>query len=245
MDGKWLSVLEFASYKNKSISTVRRYIKANRVKFKDENGKYFIWVKNYQDESNNEEKELFQLKLENERLKKENRVIKEEINELKMLVQIYESNQIQKTLEQDVIIEEFIEGKEYYIGVLGNNRLKVLPVWELVYKNVEAPEKEVYTARAKWNKSYRKRKGIDHQRAKLDKELEARIIKVVKRTYKALSLSGYARIDIRVDANQNIYILEANPNPNISFDDEFAMSAKNAGLSYKDLIKKVITLSQN
>ena len=91
MDGKWLSVLEFASYKNKSISTVRRYIKANRVKFKDENGKYFIWVKNYQDESNNEEKELFQLKLENERLKKENRVIKEEINELKMLVQIYES----------------------------------------------------------------------------------------------------------------------------------------------------------
>tara|TARA_B100001971_G_scaffold215193_1_gene260025 strand:- start:116177 stop:117178 length:1002 start_codon:yes stop_codon:yes gene_type:complete len=152
---------------------------------------------------------------------------------------------IQKTLEQDVIIEEFIEGKEYYIGVLGNNRLKVLPVWELVYKNVEAPEKEVYTARAKWNKSYRKRKGIDHQRAKLDKELEARIIKVVKRTYKALSLSGYARIDIRVDANQNIYILEANPNPNISFDDEFAMSAKNVGLSYKDLIKKVITLSQN
>tara|TARA_B100001971_G_scaffold213155_1_gene245638 strand:+ start:237334 stop:237666 length:333 start_codon:yes stop_codon:yes gene_type:complete len=93
LDGKWLSVLEFASYKNKSISTVRRYIKANRVKFKDENGKYFIWVKNYQDESNNEEKELFQLKLENERLKKENRVIKEEINELKMLVQIYESNQ--------------------------------------------------------------------------------------------------------------------------------------------------------
>jgi hypothetical protein len=91
MDGKWLSVLEYASYKNKSISTVRRYIKANRVKYKDDNGKYFIWVKNYTDDKTGEEKEILQLKLENERLKKENRIIKEEINELKMLVQIYES----------------------------------------------------------------------------------------------------------------------------------------------------------
>lgn len=93
LEGKWLSVLEFASYKNKSISTVRRYIKANRVKFKDENGKYYIWVKNYQEESSSEEKVLMELKFENERLKKENRIIKEEINELKMLVQLYESNQ--------------------------------------------------------------------------------------------------------------------------------------------------------
>ena len=91
LEGKWLSVLEFASYKNKSISTVRRYIKADRVKYKDENGKYFIWVKNYQEKNTDEEKELLELKFENERLRKENRVIKEEINELKMLVQIYES----------------------------------------------------------------------------------------------------------------------------------------------------------
>lgn len=94
LDGKWLSVLEFAAYKNKSISTVRRYIKANRVKFKDENGKYFIWVKDYKSDQSNEEKEFLELKFENERLKKENRVIKEEINELRMLVQLYESNQM-------------------------------------------------------------------------------------------------------------------------------------------------------
>ena len=94
MDGKWLSVLEFAAHKNKSISTVRRYIKANRVKYKDDNGKYFIWVKDFKTDQSSEEKELIDLKLENERLKKENRFIKEEINELKMLVQLYESNQI-------------------------------------------------------------------------------------------------------------------------------------------------------
>lgn len=102
MDGKWLSVLEYAAYKNKSISTVRRYIKANRIKFKDENGKYFIWVKNFSDQKSNEEKEVFELKLENERLKKENRIIKEEINELKMLVQIYES---EKTLNKNQLPE--------------------------------------------------------------------------------------------------------------------------------------------
>lgn len=102
MDGKWLSVLEYAAYKNKSISTVRRYIKANRVKFKDDNGKYFIWIKNYSDQKSSEEKEVLELKLENERLKKENRIIKEEINELKMLVQIYESD---KTLSKNQLPE--------------------------------------------------------------------------------------------------------------------------------------------
>jgi len=147
---------------------------------------------------------------------------------------------IQETLEQDAIIEEFIEGKEYYIGVMGNNRLKVLPVWELVYKNVDEPEKEIYTARAKWNKNYRKRKGIDHQRAKISESLEKKIKHVCKRSYKALSISGYARVDIRVDQNDNVYVLEVNPNPNISFDDEFAMSAKHAGLSYPMLLKKLI-----
>jgi len=100
MDGKWLSVLEYAAYKNKSISTVRRYIKADRVKFKDENGKYYIWTKNFSEDKSEGEKEVLSLKLENERLKKENRTIKEEINELKMLVQIYEnnSNQLNKNL---------------------------------------------------------------------------------------------------------------------------------------------------
>jgi D-alanine-D-alanine ligase len=150
---------------------------------------------------------------------------------------------IQKTLEQDAIVEEFIEGKEYYIGVMGHKRLKVLPVWELVYANVDEPEKEIYTARAKWNKNYRKRKGIDHKKAKISKELETKIKKVCRRSFKALNLSGYARVDIRVDQNENVYILEVNPNPNISFDDEFAMSAKYDGFTYAKLIKKIISLA--
>ena len=91
MEGKWLSILEFAAYKKKSISTVRRYIKANRVKFKEDNGKYFIWTKNFVTNSDQSEKESLELKFENQRLLKENRILKEELSELRMLVTIYES----------------------------------------------------------------------------------------------------------------------------------------------------------
>lgn len=91
MDGKWLSILEFAAYKKKSISTVRRYIKANRVKHKEENGKYYIWTKNFSNAATEEEKNQVEVRFENERLKKENRVLREELSELRMLVSIYES----------------------------------------------------------------------------------------------------------------------------------------------------------
>lgn len=94
MEGKWLSVLEYASFKKKSISTVRRYIKANRVKHKEENGKYFIWVKNFISNKMLEEKEQLSLKFEFERLKKENIELKEEISEAKMLIELYEKGQM-------------------------------------------------------------------------------------------------------------------------------------------------------
>ena len=90
MEGRWLSILEYASYKGKSISTVRRYIKADRVKHKEENGKYFIWAKEYSDPSKQSEKHFLELRLENERLKRENRILGEQVAELEMLVKIYE-----------------------------------------------------------------------------------------------------------------------------------------------------------
>lgn len=90
MEGKWLSVLEYASFKNKSISTVRRYIKANRVKFKEESGKYFIWTKNYLENRSEDERNSLELKFEVERLKKENIYLKDQLSEMQMLVTIYE-----------------------------------------------------------------------------------------------------------------------------------------------------------
>jgi len=95
MDGKWLSVLEFASYKKKSISTVRRYIKANRVKFKEDAGKYYIWVKDFSDVNSNDE--VLDLKLENERFKKEIIELKNEVHEAKMLIELYEKGHMLPT----------------------------------------------------------------------------------------------------------------------------------------------------
>lgn len=92
MDGKWLSILEYANHKNKSISTVRRYVKAGRVKYKEENGKYFIWDKKYLVDKSKleEEKEILRLRLENDRLLSENRKLKEQLGEMKMLTEILE-----------------------------------------------------------------------------------------------------------------------------------------------------------
>ncbi len=104
MEGKWLSVLEYASYKKKSISTVRRYIKANRVKFREENGKYLIWVKNYINSKTVEEKKHLEIAFELERLKKENGELKQELAEAKMLIQLYEQGKFLET--QDTKLPE-------------------------------------------------------------------------------------------------------------------------------------------
>ena len=86
-EGIWLSILDYASVKKVSISTIRRSIKSGHVKHKEENGKYFIWTKEIA-----VQKEELSMKLENEFLKRRNRELEEEVNDLKMLLQVYESN---------------------------------------------------------------------------------------------------------------------------------------------------------
>lgn len=149
-------------------------------------------------------------------------------------------NFIHNKLDQDALIEEFIEGREMYVGVMGNKQLKTLPIWELIFENVDNPEKEIYSENAKWNENYRERKGINTKEAKLSNEIREKIIKICKKTYKALNLTGYARIDLRLTKDGKIFILEANPNPNIASDDEFAKSANVMGISYNDLIELII-----
>ncbi|MCO4795090.1 MAG: hypothetical protein KC493_15340 [Bacteriovoracaceae bacterium] len=92
--GVWMSILEYASFKSISISTIRRYIKANRVKTKKDGGKFYIYVspENVKDKSISDENKL-RVQLENERLKMKVKTLEEEINDLRMLVQIYEKTE--------------------------------------------------------------------------------------------------------------------------------------------------------
>ena len=113
---------------------------------------------------------------------------------------------------------------------MGNRRLKTLPIWEMVFKNTPEGMAQIATSRVKWDLEYQKKMGIDTLAADIDDAMKQKIIKVCKRVYKALSLSGYARMDLRLNSKGDIYVLEANPNPNLSFGEDFAESAELVGI---------------
>jgi D-alanine-D-alanine ligase len=149
---------------------------------------------------------------------------------------------LHEQFNSDAIVEQFIAGREFSIGILGNSKLQAFPIWELLFENSDAPEQEFYHSHAKWNNSYRRRKGIRTQKAELPQSTVSALTQMGKAVYKALGLNGYARIDFRMTANGDIYVIEANPNPDLSFDEDFAMSAKAAGVPYETLLKRIVSL---
>ncbi|MEY2527073.1 MAG: D-alanine-D-alanine ligase, partial [Verrucomicrobiota bacterium] len=145
--------------------------------------------------------------------------------------------------DSDVIAEEYIEGRELYVSLMGNVRLTVFPIRELVFREVPPDEPRIATYRAKWDEDYRKRWGLKNQSAeRLDPALLAQIEQTCKRIYRLLTIDGYARIDLRLTAANELYFIEANPNPHLADDEDFAQSAQKAGLKYPQLIDAIIRL---
>ena len=143
--------------------------------------------------------------------------------------------------DSDVIAEEYIEGRELYVSVMGNARLTVFPVRELVFLEVPPNEPKIATYRAKWDSEYRKRWGLRNQFPEdLAPALVTEIEETCKRIYRLLTIEGYARIDLRLTANNEIYFIEANPNPILAEDEDFAQAAAKAGLPYPQLIDRII-----
>ena len=140
------------------------------------------------------------------------------------------------------IVEQFIDGRELYVGVVGNERLEVLPVWEMSFASMPDNRWRIATERVKWSTQYQKKHGIMTDRAAIEPQLLERIQRIAKRAYQALDLSGYARIDLRMDADNRVYVIEANPNPNLAYGEDFAESAEVAGISYERLLEKIATL---
>jgi D-alanine-D-alanine ligase len=149
---------------------------------------------------------------------------------------------IHETLGTAAIAEQFIDGREIYVGVLGNERLEVLPPWEMSFAGMPDNRWRIATERVKWSTQYQKKHGIRTDRARLDGPLLDRVRRVAKRAYRALDLSGYARIDLRIDEEQRIYVLEANPNPNMAYGEDFSESAEASGISYERLLERIIAL---
>ena len=139
------------------------------------------------------------------------------------------------------IAEEYIDGRELYVSIMGNVRLTVFPIRELVFKEVPPNEPKIATFKAKWDEEYRKRWGLKNRFANgFDPALVASIEATCKRIYRLLTIDGYARIDLRLTPENRLYFIEANPNPHLAEDEDFAMSANKAGFNYPQLIDRII-----
>jgi D-alanine-D-alanine ligase len=151
---------------------------------------------------------------------------------------------IHERIGTPAIAEQYIEGREIYVGIVGNERLLALPVWELRFDNMADGDWHIATEKVKHDTGYQERRGIRHGPAEdLPPEMAARIQTMAKRIYRTLELDGYARIDFRLTSDGTPYFLEANPNPEIAESEEFAHAAKHVGVSYPDLLQRIVALA--
>ncbi len=143
--------------------------------------------------------------------------------------------------QSDALAEEFIDGRELYVGVLGNRRLQTLPIWELRFTKSDAPI--IATRKVKWDRKYQEKLGVETGVANdLSEAQQRNILHLCKRIYHSLDMSGYARMDLRLRPDGRIFVLEANANPNLAYGEDFAESAEVAGISYEELLNKIIGL---
>ncbi len=150
---------------------------------------------------------------------------------------------VTKQYGRDALVEEFIAGREFNATVIGNSRLTVLPVSEIVYSLPPSVPK-ILTFDAKWdpNSSYfQGTKPICP--AEIEPEIERYIVETVTKVYRLLGCQGYARVDMRMDDCGFINVIEVNPNPDISPDAGAPMQARAAGMTYTQFIAKIVQLA--
>jgi D-alanine-D-alanine ligase len=150
---------------------------------------------------------------------------------------------IHHNIRTDAIVEQFVAGREIYVGVIGNQRLTVLPVWELHLDNLPDDSPRIATRRIKIDPEYQKKHEVTIGKAQgLSQELQRTIERTCKRIYRLLGLTGYARLDFRLTEDGQALFLEANPNPEIAADEEFAAASQAAGISYDQMLQRFLRL---
>ena len=150
---------------------------------------------------------------------------------------------IHERFGQGAIAEEFVEGRELYVGVVGNDEsLEILPIIEMVFdKRKTRPEERIATQFAKWDEAYRERKGIRNVIARpIAKAVRAQIEQTCRTAFRALWLQDYARLDLRLTPDGQVWVIEANANPFISYGHDMANAAAKAGMEYYDFIQRIV-----
>jgi D-alanine-D-alanine ligase len=147
---------------------------------------------------------------------------------------------IHRATNSTALAEQYIEGREIYVGVMGNDRVTVLPPWEFAMTKKDDDAPLIASDRAKWDPAYQRHVGLKTGPARLPKKVQTQLEKLSKEIYRLLGMSGYARLDFRLTEEGDAYLLEANPNPQIAKDEDFALSAKHMGIEYPELIEQLI-----
>jgi D-alanine-D-alanine ligase len=148
---------------------------------------------------------------------------------------------LHQKFNSDAMIEEYIEGRELYVSVLGNRRRVVFPPREIFFGLVPDDEPKFATSRAKWNDAYREKWGIANgPAAELPEPVTKDLRKLARNVYAWLRIRGFGRIDFRLSPRNELFVIEANPNPALGAEDDFAQSAHAEGLSYDALIQEIL-----
>jgi len=168
------------------------------------------------------------------------------VNDVQELLQTISS--LQSEYQGPVLAEEFIEGREFYVGVLGNSDVQALPVMELDFSGYPDGMPKIASWEAKWGDEGDE-KGAEFEGTKsvfptdLTDELTERMQKVAIDAFNALRLRDYARVDLRVNAKEEIYVIEVNPNCYLEKSAEFATAAVKSGMEYPQLIERIVELA--
>jgi D-alanine-D-alanine ligase len=149
---------------------------------------------------------------------------------------------VHRNVGTHAIAEEYVEGRELTVSVLGNQRLETFPPWEMRFDKLPDGTLPIATQRAKWSTAYQKRVGIATGPARIDESLAEQIFRVARRSFRALELSGYARLDLRLTDAGQLHVIEVNPNPELAYDEDFAESARLGGTEYPALIQRILRL---
>jgi D-alanine-D-alanine ligase len=150
---------------------------------------------------------------------------------------------IHDKVQSDALVEQYIDGREFYIGVLGNTRLTTLPVWEMNFGTLAEVQAGIATHKVKWDRNYQEKHGITTGPAMgLSEKQIDKLSRLAKRIYRALHMCGFARLDLRMRDDGKVFLLEANANPDLTYGEDFAESADAVGISYDKLISRIVNL---
>ncbi|HVO75194.1 MAG TPA: ATP-grasp domain-containing protein [Ignavibacteriaceae bacterium] len=147
-------------------------------------------------------------------------------------------------LSQPCLVEEYIDGRELNAAVIGDKNPVVLPISEIDFSEMPDYLHNIVSYQAKWDPTHESyQKTIPVCPAKLSREIEDAVNKIALKAFRIMGCRDYARVDMRLSDENELYVLEVNPNPDLSQCSGFIRSAAASGLSYSQTMKKIVELA--